>query len=221
MNADRSVLIEVMYKADYCLPCFYMDQSVRELLPRYAGQVTYRRVDFMKGSGKQRFLELSYALFGEEAVRKYCRLAPVPSLFINGELGFDAIPPLFELEAAIEEALGRSVPETGAGDGSSRSDGNSHVHLEVLHEGPHCIPCEYMAKVVAEVAPAFGDILQWETVVLTQRQGAIRYDELARQLGRLPPVPAIFINGHLVFDTIPGPEDLRDHLAAIIHTPAP
>jgi len=30
----------------------------------------------------------------------------VPSLFIDGELVFDAIPPRYELEDAIEEALG-------------------------------------------------------------------------------------------------------------------
>jgi hypothetical protein len=94
-----------MFKAEYCLPCFYMDETVREVLPKYADHVEYRRVDFMKSPGKERFLELSFSLFGEEVVRKYCRVAPVPSLFIDGELVFDAIPPIFELEEAIEEAL--------------------------------------------------------------------------------------------------------------------
>ena len=51
------------------------------------------------------FLELSYSLFGEDNVRKYRRVAPVPSLFIEGELVFDAIPPIYELEEAIEEAI--------------------------------------------------------------------------------------------------------------------
>jgi predicted thioredoxin/glutaredoxin len=32
-------------------------------------------------------------------------VAPVPSLFIDGELVFDAILPMFELEEAILEAL--------------------------------------------------------------------------------------------------------------------
>ena len=59
----------------------------------------------MKGDGKKRFLELSRSLFGEEGVKRHLRLAPVPSLFINGELFFDAIPPQFELEEAIEEVL--------------------------------------------------------------------------------------------------------------------
>ena len=99
------IIIEVMYKADYCLPCFYMDEMVRSVMPNYADRVEYRRVDFLKGSGKERFLELSRCLFGEEGVHKHCRLAPVPSLWINGELFFDAIPPQFELEEALEEVL--------------------------------------------------------------------------------------------------------------------
>ena len=101
----KKIIIEVMYKADYCLPCFYMDETVREVLPRYTAQVEYRRVDFMKGDGRERFLELSYGLFGRENVKKYGRVAPVPSLFIDGELIFDQIPPVFELEDAIREAI--------------------------------------------------------------------------------------------------------------------
>jgi hypothetical protein len=99
------IIIEVMYKADYCLPCFYMDEMVRAVLPKYDDRVEDRRVDFMTGGGKERFLELSRYLFGEEGVHKHCRLAPVPSLWINGELFFDAIPPEFELEGALDEVL--------------------------------------------------------------------------------------------------------------------
>ena len=94
-----------MYKADYCLPCYYMDEMVQSVLPKYADRVDYRRVDFLVGEGKERFLELSRRLFGEDGVHKHFRLAPVPSLWINGELHFDAIPPQFELEEAIEEVL--------------------------------------------------------------------------------------------------------------------
>ncbi len=101
----KRILLEVMYKADYCLPCLYMDEAVREVIPKYGKYVEYHRVEFMKSQGKERFLELSRSLFGEEGVYKHCRVAPVPSLFINGELVFDAIPPKFELEEAIEEVL--------------------------------------------------------------------------------------------------------------------
>lgn len=109
VDHHRKILIEVVYKADYCLPCVYMDETVREILPRYVDQVDYRRIDFMKGAGKERFMELSYALFGKEAVHKHMRVAPIPSLFIDGDLCFDAIPPMFELEEAIEEAIARTA----------------------------------------------------------------------------------------------------------------
>lgn len=102
---QAKIIVEVMYKADYCLPCFYMDEMVRSVLPKYEDRVEYRRVDFLIGGGKERFLELSRYLFGTKGVYKHFRLAPVPSLWINGELFFDAIPPKFELEEAIEEVL--------------------------------------------------------------------------------------------------------------------
>jgi thiol-disulfide isomerase/thioredoxin len=109
VTKEKKIIIEVMYKADYCLPCYYMDETVHEILPKYAEHVEYRRVDFMKGEGKERFLELSCSLFGEDGVYKKFRVAPVPSLFIDGELVFDAIPPLFDLEEAIEEAIGQKT----------------------------------------------------------------------------------------------------------------
>ena len=101
----KKILIEVMYKADYYLPCLYMDEAVREVVPNYDKYAEYRRVEFLKGEGKKRFLELSRSLFGKEGVDRHFRLAPIPSLFINGELFFDAIPPKFELEEAIEDVL--------------------------------------------------------------------------------------------------------------------
>jgi hypothetical protein len=105
VSKSKKILIEVIYKADYCLLCLYMDEAVCEVLPQYSEKVEYRRVEFMKGEGKKRFLELSVSLFGEEGVYKFFRIAPVPSLFIDGELVFDAIPPRYELEDAIKEAI--------------------------------------------------------------------------------------------------------------------
>ena len=106
MDVLKKIKIEVMYKADSCLPCFYMDEAVREILPFYPDSVTYHRVDMKTPPGKKRFLDLSVSLFGEDGVYKQKRIAPIPSLFINDELFFDAIPPRYELEAAIHEVLG-------------------------------------------------------------------------------------------------------------------
>jgi hypothetical protein len=102
----RRLLLEVIYKAHYCLPCVFMDEAVREVLPNYAGQIDYRRVAFLESrEHKQRFTELSIALHGKEKVYRLEGLAPIPSLFIEGKLAFDMIPPRHELEAAIENAL--------------------------------------------------------------------------------------------------------------------
>ncbi len=107
LQKPDKLLVEVMYKADYCLPCYYMDEAVREVLPLYEDRVDYRRVHFMTQAGGKRFLELSRSLYGEDGVLKHRRLAPVPSLFIEGELVFDMIPTRDELEEAIQEALER------------------------------------------------------------------------------------------------------------------
>jgi len=87
------------------LPCVYMEEAVLDILPEYNRQVTYSRMDIQSEGGKKRFLALSCSLFGEKGVYENHRLAPIPALFIDGELMFDAIPPRDELEAAIEEKL--------------------------------------------------------------------------------------------------------------------
>jgi len=109
MICNNKMIIEVMYKADYCLLCYYMDEAVRDIMPDYAEHVEYRRVDFLKGDGKKRFLELSVSLFGEDGVYKKMRIAPIPSLFIDGELFFDAIPPRYMLEEAIKEVIAEKM----------------------------------------------------------------------------------------------------------------
>jgi hypothetical protein len=109
MIYNNKMIIEVMYKADYCLLCYYMDEAVRDIMPDYAEHVEYRRVDFLKGEGKKRFLELSVSLFGEDGVYKKMRIAPIPSLFIDGELFFDAIPPRYMLEEAIKEVIAEKM----------------------------------------------------------------------------------------------------------------
>ena len=101
----NTIHIEATVKGKSCLSCVYMEEAVYDVLPKYGDRVTYGKVDVFSTEGKQRFLDLSCALFGESGVYRYHRLAPIPSLFIDGELYFDAIPTRDELEAAIEETL--------------------------------------------------------------------------------------------------------------------
>ncbi len=90
------------------------------------------------------------------------------------------------------------------------------IYLEVLHEGAHWIPCEYMARVVESVAPDYGDALHCEKIITKEMSGAMRHGELTKSLGRPAPVPSIFIDGELVFDTIPSQEELKACLDQIV-----
>ena len=111
MGSGDKIIIEVMYKAQFCLICQYMDETVLETLPAYQDYVEYRRIDILESSGKTRFLELSVSLFGADGVYKKMHIAPVPSLFINGALVFDSIPPRPLLEEVIEEIIAEQFPE--------------------------------------------------------------------------------------------------------------
>lgn len=113
MEERDKIVIEVMFKADHCLICRYMDEAIREVLPACAPYVEYRRVDILRGEGKKRFLELSVSLFGEKGVYKKLRIAPIPSVFIDGELYFDTIPPRPMLEETLAEVIAESFPEYG------------------------------------------------------------------------------------------------------------
>ncbi len=73
-----------------------------------------------------------------------------------------------------------------------------------------------MARVVESVAPEFGDALKVEKVIIKQREGARRFREISKTLGRPAPVPSIFIEGQLVFDLTPPQEELRDFLSRLL-----
>jgi hypothetical protein len=88
--------------------------------------------------------------------------------------------------------------------------------IEVISEGPHCIPCEYAIKSVREVAPTFAGLIEWRVVLLKEREGAGRYLELAQKLGKNPPIPSILINEQLTFERIPGPHLLRTTIERVL-----
>ena len=100
------LLLEVMYKAKYCLPCVYMDEAIQEVLPTFPDKIEYVKVNISESrEHKKRFTELSISLHGKDKVYSMEQLAPIPSVFINGELIFDCIPTRYDLEGAIEAAL--------------------------------------------------------------------------------------------------------------------
>jgi hypothetical protein len=66
-----------------------------------------------------------------------------------------------------------------------------------------------MTRVVESVAPEFEDVLTWEKVITKEPAGSQRYQEFSKLLKKPVPVPSIAINGRLVFETIPGTEELK------------
>ena len=90
------------------------------------------------------------------------------------------------------------------------------ILVEVISEGPHCVPCEYAIKSVREVAPEFGERMEWRVVLLKEREGAERYLELTRKLGKNPPIPSILINERIAFERIPGPHLMRTTIERVL-----
>lgn len=90
------------------------------------------------------------------------------------------------------------------------------ILIEVISEGPHCIPCEYAIKSVREIAPEFEGVIEWRVVLLKEREGANRYLELVQKLGKNPPIPSILINEQVAFERIPGPQLLRTTIERVL-----
>ena len=83
-----------------------MAEAVEEVIPKYGHHVRFTKVEYMKiKTHARRFYELSVSLYGEEELRKRLRCAPIPSLFIDGELIFDVIPVRDDLVNVIESCL--------------------------------------------------------------------------------------------------------------------
>jgi glutaredoxin-related protein len=102
----QCIHLEIVYQGSHCPASYYMAKAVEEVLHLYGEHVRYTKVEYQRGKEhSKRFLELSVSLFGEEAVRNSLKLAPIPSIFINGQLVFDIIPIRGELELAIQTFL--------------------------------------------------------------------------------------------------------------------
>lgn len=98
--------LEIIYRGHQCPSCFYMAEAVEAVRNSYGDAIRVTLVEFMRSRTHAcRLYDLSVSLYGEEAVRKKNKVAPIPSLFINGELVFDQIPPQYELINAIDFSL--------------------------------------------------------------------------------------------------------------------
>lgn len=66
-----------------------------------------------------------------------------------------------------------------------------------------------MTRVVESVVPEFKNVLTWNKVVTKDLEGARRYNQFSKTLGKLAPIPSIAIEGQLVFETTPSVEELK------------
>lgn len=91
---ERIAHLEVIYEGDHSLPCVYMAEVVEKAVKKFGARIRWEKVELTKRKGAQRYAELS--------VRNGA-VAPVPSLFINGKLAFERVPPLRALKDYLEE----------------------------------------------------------------------------------------------------------------------
>ena len=66
-----------------------------------------------------------------------------------------------------------------------------------------------MARVVESVTSDFDDALRVEKIVAKELQGATRYNQISKGLGRPAPITSIFIEGELIFEQTPGTQELK------------
>ena len=105
VRCDKKKLVEVIGKGKGHWPSFYMLEAVNDVLPECAETVDFREINTRDPKDKDRLIELSCALYGKDAVYQKQRLAPIPSIFINGQLIFDSIPDRDELKDTIESRI--------------------------------------------------------------------------------------------------------------------
>ncbi|WP_041285953.1 hypothetical protein [Desulfomonile tiedjei] len=86
--------------------------------------------------------------------------------------------------------------------------GKGPLIIEVVSEGPHCVPCEYAIAAVEYVAPQYEGRVEVKILETKRPADALRYLALCKEHGGRLPVPAILFSGRLVFDEIPGPDEL-------------
>jgi hypothetical protein len=97
------ISLELVFKDRSHWPSIYMRETVEAALPHCSAPVAFCLVDLSRREGKARFLELCCGMYGKPGVFENHRLAPVPSLFADGRLVFDAIPAVDELLAALDQ----------------------------------------------------------------------------------------------------------------------
>ncbi len=101
-------------------------------------------------------------------------------------------------------------------EGRAAISSTGNLLVEVISEGPHCVPCEYCIAAVEHVAADFPGRLEVRVVETKREADAERYLELCRSHGKNLPMPSVLIQGRLAFQGIPEAGELRERLNAAL-----
>ncbi len=69
-----------------------------------------------------------------------------------------------------------------------------------------------MTRVVESVIEDYSHRVRWQVVDVHRKEGAMRMLEVMGMSGNRVPLPSIFIDGDLIFSTIPDQRALREYL---------
>ncbi len=53
-------------------------------------------------------------------------------------------------------------------------------------------------------------------MITKERKGALRFIDLSKKLGRPAPVPSIYIDGELIFETTPRQAELKEYIDGLL-----
>ena len=83
------------------------------------------------------------------------------------------------------------------------------VMVEIVAKKKGCMLCDLALAILEEITTEFEkNVLKWEVVDVSSREGVIRHAELGAICKRMPAVPSIIINERIAFDNIPDMEAL-------------
>ena len=83
------------------------------------------------------------------------------------------------------------------------------VMVEIVAKKKGCMLCDLAPAILEEITTEFEkNVLKWEVVDVSSREGVIRHAELGAICKRMPAVPSIIINERIAFDNIPDMEAL-------------
>ena len=95
-SGSGKIKIEIIYEGDHCIPCVYMAKVVEAVAKKWGEGLQITKVVLKEKNGARRFYELSSSIE---------RAAPIPSIFVNGQLAFEHTPSEEELETYLKNII--------------------------------------------------------------------------------------------------------------------